>query len=122
MIASGTQKRVEGLTACCGVVGIAKDVDVELERHRLNLDYLAGKKMKNNKKAPKSQLESRIIQSVKDSLQGKVKCIIAFHTINVSRYHPVVKQNGQKSESFFPPPYLCKVSLPNLLNFRNKVG
>ena len=91
MIASGTQKRVEGLTALVCVIGIGKDVDVEFERHRLNLDYLAGKKMKDNKKAPKSQLESRIIQSVKDSLQGKVKCIIAFHTINIADYNAAVK-------------------------------
>ena len=111
--------RVEGFTAIAGVIGIAEDVDVELERHRLNLDYLAGKKMKDNKKAPKSQLESRIIQSVKDGLQRKVKCIIAFHTINISRYHPAVKQ---KVKVFFPVPYLCKVSLPNLLNFYNMVG
>ena len=91
MVASGTQQRVEGLTAIAGVIGIGKDVDVEFERHRLNLDYLDGKKMKDSKKAPKSQLESRIIQSVKDSLQGKVKRIIAFHTINISRYHTAVK-------------------------------
>ena len=91
MVASGTQKRIEGLSACCGVVGIGKDVDVEFKRHRLNLDYLAGKKMKDNKKAPKSQLESRIIKSVKDSLQGKVKCIIAFHTINIADYNATVK-------------------------------
>ena len=104
--------------------------------------------MKDNKKAPKSQLESRIIQSVKDSLQGKVKCIIAFHTINVSRYHAVVKQIDKffmpimagspepmpkslgSTElieckvflTFFPVPYLCKVSLPNLLNFYDMVG
>jgi len=82
---------VKGLTACCGVLGIAENVDVEFKRHRLNLDYLDGKKMKDNKKAPKSQLESRIIQSVKDSLQGKVKCIIAFHTINIADYNAAVK-------------------------------
>ena len=91
MIACGSQKRVEGFTAIAGVIGIGKDVDVEFERHRLNLDYLDGKKMKDSKKNPKAQFESRIIQSVKDSLQGKVKCIIAFHTINISRYHPAVK-------------------------------
>ena len=91
MIASGTQERIEGLTACCGVVGIAKDVDVEFERHRLNLDYLAGKKMKDNKKAPKSQFESRIIKSVKDSLQGKEENNIAFHTINIADYIAAVK-------------------------------
>ena len=91
MIACGSQKRVEGFTAIAGVIGIGKDVDVELKRHRLNLDYLDGKKMKDSKKSPKAQFESRIIKSVKDSLQGKVKCIIAFHTINISRYHPAVK-------------------------------
>ena len=91
MIASGTQKRVEGLTTIAGVIGIGKDVDVEFERHRLNLDYLDGKKMKDSKKSPKAQFESKITKSVKDSLQGKVKCIIAFHTINISRYHPAVK-------------------------------
>ena len=91
MIASGTQERIEGLTACCGVVGIAEDVDVKLERHRLNLDYLDGKKMKDNKKSPKAQFESKITKSVKDSLQGKVKCIIAFHTINIADYNAAVK-------------------------------
>jgi len=72
MLRCDTQKRVEGLTACVGVIGISKNVNVEFERHRLNLGYLqCGKKMKENKYKPKSQFESRIIKSVKDSLQGK---------------------------------------------------
>ena len=91
MVACGTQERVEGLTALVGVIGIGKNVEIEFERHRLNLDYLDGKKMKDSKKSPKAQFESKITKSVKDSLQGKVKCIIAFHTINISRYHTAVK-------------------------------
>ena len=91
MIACGSQKRVEGFTAIAGVIGIGKNVDVEFKRHRLNLDYLAGKKMKDSKNSPKAQFESRIIKSVKDSLQGKVKCIIAFHTSNIADYIAAVK-------------------------------
>jgi hypothetical protein len=60
-------------------------------RHRLNLDYLDGKKMKDSKKSPKAQFESKITKSVKDSLHGKVKCIIAFHTINIADYNATVK-------------------------------
>jgi len=82
---------VKGLTACCGVLGIAENVNVEFKRHRLNLDYLAGKKIKESKKAPKSQFESRITKSVKDSLQGKEENNIAFHTINISCHHAAVK-------------------------------
>ena len=92
MVWSGAKQGVEGLTACCGVIGIAENVDVEFKRHRLNLGYLqCGKKMKENKYKPKSQFESRIIKSVKDSLRRKVKNIIAFHTIIIADYNAAVK-------------------------------
>jgi hypothetical protein len=64
VVACGAQERVEGLTAIAGVIGIGKNVNVKLERHRLNLDYLDGKKMKERRKAPKAQFESRIMASM----------------------------------------------------------
>ena len=43
---------------------LTSDVNVKFKRHRLNLDYLDGKKIKERRNRPKAQFESRIMASM----------------------------------------------------------